>query len=55
MVVIQPPIEVGAKALGTIDVHIIDYDGYPTTYGVAITYEDIEGSSQNEQNTLNDL
>ena len=55
MVVIQPPIEVGARALGTIDVHIIDYDGYPTTYGVAITYEDIEGSSQNEQNTLNDL
>ena len=55
MVVIQPPIEVGAKALGTIDVHIIDYDGYPTTYGLAITYEDIEGSSQNEQNTLNDL
>lgn len=55
MVVIQPPIEVGAKALGTIDVHIIDYDDYPTTYGVAITYEDIEGASQNEQNTLNDL
>lgn len=55
MVVIQPPIEVGAQALGTIEVHIIEYDSYPTTYGVAITYEDFEGASQNEQNTLNDL
>lgn len=55
MVVIQPPIEVGAQALGTIEVHIIEYDSYPTTYGVAITYEDIEGSSKNKQNTLNDL
>lgn len=55
MVVIQPPIEVGAQAIGIISVHIIEYDDYPTTYGVAITYEDFEGSSQNEQNTLNDL
>lgn len=58
MAVIQPPIEVGAQALGVIDVHIIEYDGYneyPKTYGVAITYEDFEESSKNDKNTLNDL
>ena len=55
MMVIQPPIEVGAQALGSISINIIDYDGYPTTYGIAITYEDLDGSSKNEQNSLNDL
>ena len=55
MVVIQPPVEVGAQALGTISISIIDYDGYPITYGVAITYEDFDNSTKNEQNTLEDL
>lgn len=55
MVVMEPPIEIGAQALGVIEVGIIDYADYPTMYGVAITYEDLEGSSQNEQSTLNDL
>lgn len=55
MMVIQPPIEVGAQIIGSISVNIIDYDGYPTTYGIAITYEDLDGSSKNEQNSLNDL
>ena len=55
MFVFQPPIEVGVQALGTISIHIIEYDVYPTTYGVAITYEDFEGSSKNEENSMNDL
>ena len=55
MAVMQPPIEVGSKVLGFIGVFIIDYDNYPRTYGVAITYEDFEGTSKNEQNTLDDL
>lgn len=55
MVVMQPPIQEGAQILGTISMHIIEYDDYPTTYGVAITYEDLEGSSKNEENSLNDL
>lgn len=55
LVVIEPPVEEGSKAMGTIDVHIIDYDGYPKSYGVAITYSDFENSSKNEQETLDDL
>lgn len=56
MVVIEPPIqEEEAHLMGTIEVRVLDYDGYPTTYGIAITYEDFDNSSKNEENTLNDL
>ncbi|MCM1256172.1 MAG: hypothetical protein NC221_08650 [Duncaniella sp.] len=40
---------------GTIDVEIIEYDTYPSQYGVSITYEDFDNTSKNEQKTLEDL
>lgn len=55
MVVIHTPVEVGSQALGTIALGIIEYDTYPKSYGVTITYEDWDGSKQNDQNLLNDL
>lgn len=55
MMVIEPPIVVGAKLIGSISVNIIDYDTYPASYGVAITYEDFENSQKNEQNIIDDL
>lgn len=55
MIVIEPPIQVGAPAIGGITLNIIEYDTFPISYGVAITYEDIENSSKNENDTLNDL
>ena len=55
LIVIQPPVKEGSEILGTISVGIIDYDDYPQTYSVAITYEDLNNSSKNEQNTLDDL
>lgn len=55
VMVIEPPIEVGSTLLGSINVSIIEYDTYPVSYGIAITYEDFDNSSKNEQNTLDDL
>ena len=55
MVILEPPIEVGAQAIGTINLFIIEYDTYPSSYGVSITYEDLENSTKNENETLNDL
>lgn len=55
MAIIEPPIQEGAHLMGTIEVRVLDYDGYPTTYGISITYEDFDNSSKNEENTLNDL
>lgn len=54
-IIMQPPIEVGAHAIGTIDIFIINYDTFPSSYGVSITYEDFENSKNNEKETLNDL
>lgn len=55
IMVIDPPIQEGAQIIGTISLSIIDYDTIPTSYGVAITYEDFENSTKNENDTLNDL
>lgn len=55
MMIIEPPIEVGALLIGSISIHIIDYETFPETYGLAITYEDMENSKKNEQTTLEDL
>lgn len=55
MMVIEPPIEVGATLIGSISVNIIDYDTYPASYGLAITYEDFENSQKNNRNIIEDL
>ena len=55
LLVIQQPVEEGAQILGSIDVHIIDYDGLPATHSVAVTYTDFKNSSKNEQDTIDDL
>lgn len=53
--VIEPPVKVGSTLMGSINISIINYDTYPVSCGIAITYEDFENSSKNEQNTLDDL
>ena len=55
MAIFEPPIEVGSPVLGVISLDIIDYESYPKSYGLAITYEDIVNSEENEQNALDDL
>lgn len=55
LMIFDSPVEDDINLIGGIDMFILDYDTYPTTYGVAITYEDSESSSKNEQHTLDDL
>ena len=55
MVVMEPPIKEGAQAIGIIDVYIIRYDTFPTSYAVCVTYYDLENKHKNEKETLNDL
>lgn len=43
------------QIIGTIVENIISYDSYISSYSVAITYEDLENSSKNDENTLDDL
>lgn len=44
-----------AQVIGTINLFIIEYDTYPSSYGVSITYEDLGNSTKNENEILNDL
>lgn len=55
VMVLEPPIEVGSQLVGSINLYIIEYDTYPTTYGVSVTYEDFDNSFKNEQKTLDDI
>lgn len=55
MMLFQPPVVEGSELIGHISLGIIEYDTYPVSYGVAITYEDIENSTKNENDTLDDL
>ncbi len=55
VMVLEPPIDVGSILLGSINVSIIDYDTFPASYGIAITYEDFDNSSKNEKTTLDDI
>lgn len=55
MNIFDPPIQDMTKVIGTIKLRILDYDLYPITYCIVITYEDLENSLSNEHNILNDL
>ena len=55
LIILEPPIEVGAKVLGTIVVRLYEPGEYSDSYGVVISYDDIDNSTKNEQDSINDL
>lgn len=55
LMIIEPPIEVGAKLIGGIVVKIYEPGVFSDSYELGISYEDIVNSAKNEQDNLDDL
>lgn len=55
LMIIEPPIEVGAKLIGGIVVKIYEPGVYSDSYGIVISYDDMDNFTKNEQDNINDL
>ena len=55
MAIMQPPIEVGTKLLGYIEMHMNRDTDFPYEYYISLTYEDLENKAKRDANLLNDL